>query len=137
MLSCADQLPRAARPFLRFVVGADFDRVSRLEGLFRSSFRPDADEKWIPEWQREELRAALAWFNKHLRVPPFQRQRLSRSAVCWFRSDAGESLVRMWELANLLREMEVPVRLVRTHEPGKLLWVDEHQVVAEAWRGVR
>jgi hypothetical protein len=120
---------------LRFVVGADFDRVSRLEGPFRSSFRPEGDEDWVSEWQREELRAALAWFNEHLTVPPFRRQRLSRSAICWFRSDAGEALARMWDLAILLRQMDVPVRLVRTHKPGRLLWVDEHQVVAEAWRG--
>jgi len=137
MFASLRQLPRAARPVLRFVVGADFDPISRLEGLFRSSYRPDVSEARLPEWQREELQAAFDWFNEHLRVPPFHSLQLSRSAVCWFRSDAGEPLVRMWRLANLLRQMEVPVRMLRSHEPGRLVWMDEHQVVADARRWAR
>ena len=131
-------LPRGARPYLRFVVGADFDRPRRLAGPFQSPYCPDADEEVVPEWCRAELTEAFAWFRENLAVPPFRRHRRWRSytaagcaaAVCWFRSDAGEPLERMWDRAVLLRQIDVPVRLLRSHEPGQVLWSDEHQIVA-------
>ena len=138
----AEALPRGARPYLRFVVGADFDRPRRLAGPFQSPFCPDADTltlalsqgergaEAVPEWYRAELTEAFAWFCENLAVPPFRRHRRWGRAVCWFRSDAGEPLERMWDLAILLRQIDVPVRLLRSHEPGQVLWADEHQIVA-------
>jgi hypothetical protein len=137
MLASVRQLPRAARPLLRFVVGADFDQVSRLEGPFQSGYRLSDDEDSIPPWHRDQLRESLAWFEEHLRVPPFRSLDFSRSAVCWFRSDAGEPLARMWDLAIVLRQLELPVRLIKAHDPGRLLWLDEHQVVANSRRRAR
>src|SRR5262249_25334299 len=71
MLASGRQLPGGARPVLRFVVGADFDRVSRLEGPFGSSYRLADEDDCLPPWHRDELRDSLAWFEEHLRVPPF------------------------------------------------------------------
>jgi hypothetical protein len=115
-------------------VGADFDRAARLEGPFRSPFRPDWYEDCVPDWHRYELLDALEWFDEHLTVPPFWGRRRWRTAVCWFRSDAGEPLARMWDLAILLKVLDVPVRLLRSHEPGRVVWHDEHQVVADPRR---
>jgi hypothetical protein len=131
MSATLTHLPRAARPFVRFVIGADFDCIHLLAGPFRSPCRPDADEDDVPEWYREPLNELLVWFNKSLAVPPFRRRGFSRTAVCWFRSDAGHTLQRMWELAILLRQIEVPVRFVRTHEPGRIIYSDDHQIVAD------
>jgi hypothetical protein len=133
-----DRLPRCARPYLRFVVGADFDRPRRLAGPFQSAHCPDdEDDDSVPEWFRVELTEAHAWFQQHLTVPPFDTHRRWWAAVCWFRSDAGEPLARMWELARLLRAMDVPVRLLRTHKPGHVLWSDAHQIVADSRRRAR
>ena len=126
-----DGLPRCARPYLRFVIGADFDRPRRLEGPFQSRFCPDEDEERVPEWHRAQLAEAFDWFQQNLAVPPFGRYRRWNAAVCWFRSDAGEPLARMWDLALLLRQIDVPVRLLRSHEPGWVLWSDQHQIVAD------
>ena len=123
-------LPRCARPYLRFVVGADFDRPRRLQGPFQSRYCPRKDDEGVPDWFRGELAAAHAWFRHNLAVPPFGTHRRWGSAVCWFRSDAGEPLARMWDLAVLLQQIDVPVRLLRSHEPGCVLWSDRHQIVA-------
>jgi hypothetical protein len=129
------QLPRTAQPFVRFIVGADFDRADRSSGLFRSAFRPDVENEEIPTWLRDELRDSFDWFSEHLPVPPFRGRQFPRTAICWFRSDAGPSLARMWELVALLSMINVPIRFIRTDRPGRLLYFDDHQIVADQrWR---
>jgi hypothetical protein len=125
-------LPPCARPFLRFVVGADFDRQHRLAGPFQSIQSPQEDEDGVPQWYRDELFGLHDWFSENLAVPPFDTHRRWGVAVCWFRSDAEEPLARMWDLVVLLRQLDVPVRLLRSHEPGWVLWADRHQIVAHS-----
>ena len=136
MSASVSALPPGARPFLRFVVGGDVDDVRRLEGLFRFRFVDAEGES--PEWPEElefEVECLYEWFREHLRVPPFRRQGFSETAVCWFRSDARRPLARMWELTGLLRAAGVPVRLVRSWDPGQILYWDESQIVADRrWR---
>jgi hypothetical protein len=134
MSAVTSSLPRAARPFLRFVVGADHDRPRSLTGLFRFCDRDEYRER-APEWLKDELDQAFDWFNTCLPAPPFRCCEFPRSAVCWFRSDAHEPLKKMWELAALLREIDLPVRVVLCREPGKIIYSDQTQIIADRrWR---
>ena len=131
------ELPRAARPFVRFVVGAGQDDHRRLAGPFRFQDRAEYDEL-APEWLRDELDRVFDWFNDALPVPPFRRCEFPRTAVCWFRSDAGDTVARTWELAVLLREVGLPVRFIRSWEPGQIIYYDDTQIVADRrWRRKR
>ena len=41
----------------------------------------------------------------------------------------------MWDIIALLREHDVPVRVIRSKNPGKIVYEDKYQVVADArWR---
>jgi hypothetical protein len=40
----------------------------------------------------------------------------------------------MWELAALLREHGVPVRMLRSANPGKIVYQDAFQIVVEEWK---
>jgi hypothetical protein len=40
----------------------------------------------------------------------------------------------MWEIAHLLKEHGVPVRLLRSENPGKVLYEDDYQIVVEEWK---
>jgi hypothetical protein len=122
------ELPTSARPFLRFVVGAENDDIDELSGLFQ--FDGVDDDSSLAEWERTAIEEAYAWFNAHLKVPPFGEISRYHRRTCWFRSDAGEHIRRMWELVALMRHLGWPVRFVWTHDPGQLVYYDQHQVVA-------
>ena len=70
----------------------------------------------------------------NLPVPPFKQ--LPRDVVCWFRDEAGEPVQRMWDIASLLKECGVPVRLLRSARPGKILYEDDYQIVVEEWQSL-
>ena len=47
---------------------------------------------------------------------------------------AGEPIKRMWEIASLLEDNDVPVRLLRSANPGKILYQDSYQIVVAEWK---
>ena len=121
--------------FVRFVVGCDADHADRLDGLFVMA-RCLRDDEQLESYEREWLEELYAWFNAELPCPPFSREQFPSNAVCWFRTSAGEFVSRMWDLAALLREHACPVRMLRTTEPGTILYRDDYQIVAVRGRVV-
>ena len=82
----------------------------------------------------EALEEAYVWFNSNLPVPPFSSSNWPRDAVTWFRDGAGEPIARIWEIASLLKEHGVPVRMLRSANPGKILHEDSYQIVVVEWK---
>jgi hypothetical protein len=123
--------------FLRFVVGTEAENAYWLTGLFTVA-RKLRDEGQLYAYESDWLEEIFEWFNAHLPCPPFDRKRRSgewtADAVSWFRDDAGEPVKHMWELVALLQEHGVQVRVVKTDKPGKIVYADECQVVAETPR---
>ena len=120
--------------YLRFVVGADVENAAWLTGVFTAS-RILRDEGDLYSYESERLEDIYDWFNEHLPCPPFGRKLKSgewtRDAVAWFRPDAKRPLGRMWDIVAILREHGVSVRLVTTENPGRMVYEDKYQVVAE------
>jgi hypothetical protein len=123
--------------FLRFVVGADSENPFWLNGVFTEA-RILRDEGKLYRHEEQWLEATFDWFQENLPCPPFSSRLRSgewtREAVSWFRDDAGEPLRKIWDLVALLEENGVPVRLVTTERPGKIVYRDRYQVVAETQR---
>jgi hypothetical protein len=40
----------------------------------------------------------------------------------------------MWEIVALLRENDIAVRLLRSRNPGKIVYEDDFQVVVQEWK---
>ncbi len=116
--------------FIRFVVGADGDCHRSLTGIITEA-RIRRDNGDLDQHQAARLEEAYSWLNKHLPVPPFEQ--LPSDAVGWFRDEALEPIQRMWEIVSLLKECGVPVRLLRSTNPGKVVYEDEHQILVEEW----
>ena len=123
------RIPPAARPFLRFVVGSESAPAHMLDGVFQFGDVQECVPHCLPE-KHEAIEAAYVWFNQHLIVPPLLKSCGNSPTACWFRSDAGEMLVRIWELANLLRDLGLGVRYIWTNHPGPIVYYDEYQIVA-------
>lgn len=120
--------------FVRFVVGADHENSAWLTGIITES-RILLAEGRLYRHEAYLLEVTFAWFNDYLPCPPFNAKLRSgewtRDAVCWFQAEAKEPVNRIWDLVAVLKEHGVPVRLVKTEKPGKIVYKDKYQVVAE------
>ncbi len=119
---CDPSVRPAADSFLRFVV--ELPSIGKV-GLFRSSESIEKDED-LPAATRSELRAVFRWFNANLPVP----RRLPKSAICWFRADANDSIERLRALVEVYRLAGHPVWMQASRNPGRVVYRDEYQVAA-------
>ncbi|HEY1341805.1 MAG TPA: hypothetical protein VGF59_30040 [Bryobacteraceae bacterium] len=118
--------------FIRFVAGLEGEGHRSLTGIITEA-RLLREQGGLDEYQSERLEELYTWFNDHVPCPPFSSAGWIEDAVAWFKDDAGPAIAKMWELAALLRECGVPVRMLRSASPGKILYEDSHQVVVEEW----
>ena len=120
--------------FVRFVVGSDAENAAWLTGVITEA-RLLRDRGELHAYESELLEAIFDWFNEHLPCPPFQKKLRSGEwtpdAVAWFRAEAKGPVGRMWDIVAILREHGVTARLVTTGRPGKIVYEDEFQIVAE------
>jgi hypothetical protein len=119
--------------FIRFVVGHERDHHRSLTGIITEA-RLLRDEGALEPHEVIRLEEVYEWLNANLPCPPFETAGWSRDAVTWFKDDAGESIRKLWDITSILREHGVPVRLLRSPNPGKVLYEDRFQVVVEEWK---
>ena len=118
--------------YLRFVSSTIYWASGVEAGIFIAAYEL-RDDASLPDYEYERLAGLLSWFDRHLREPArFSRGwRGGRRAVCWFRPTASLHISKAHELAALLREHGVPVRMIKTAKVGYVVYEDEHQIVAE------
>jgi len=78
----------------------------------------------------DSLLESLNWFEKNLVVPKVLDESGKQRAISWFQPTAHEPIQRVRHIVTLLEEHEVPIRMVKTLEPGMIVHEDEWQVVA-------
>jgi hypothetical protein len=85
----------------------------------------------------EDERAAeiMRWLSKNLPEPTrFDRSRSRAGAgrgISWLRHTARAHIRRMHELCAILEDHDVTIRMLTTDRPGRIVYEDEYQVVAE------
>ena len=121
--------------YIRFVVGGDEEDHRHLTGLVTES-RLLRDRNELTVAEEEQLEATYRWLNSNLPCPPFSSAGWSRNAVAWFKDSAAGSIQQMRMLAALLAQHDCPVRMLRSRNPGKVLYEDDHQVVVEEWKNL-
>ncbi|MDP9603748.1 hypothetical protein SAMN05518845_111138 [Variovorax sp. YR750] len=121
--------------FIRFVVGGDEEDHRQLSGLVTET-RILRDKGEFTAAEEERLEAIYAWFNANLPCPPFSSAGWSRNAVAWFKDGATESIQQMRSLAALLIQHDTAVRMLRSRNPGKVLYEDPFQIVVEEWKNL-
>ena len=119
--------------FIRFVVGGDDQHHRLLTGLVAEA-RLLRDRGELAAYEAANLEETYEWFNANLPCPPYSSSGWSRDAVSWFKDSAKEAIQRMRELAVLLEAHGLMIRMLRSENPGKVLYEDRYQVVVEEWR---
>lgn len=95
------------------------------------------DEGNLSPEEHLQLRVELAWFNENLHIPGQLEQRDNRRAISWFKPSANEAIQRMWRLKTLLEPHGIHVNVLRTSEPGTIVYEDAWQVIAKPSKGQR
>jgi hypothetical protein len=126
--------------FVRFVAKSRLPGSRCRAGVFYVADL--AEERGDLAWL-DQLRCDLAcsWFDLHLPFPRrFSRSRRPNAhpaAICWFKADARECIQRARRMAALLNLAGVPIDMLRTHQPGYVVYEDSFQVVAVPFRDTR
>jgi hypothetical protein len=120
--------------FVRFVAGTETENAFWLDGVIRVAGvlsehgkLYDHESRWLEE--------VFDWFSENLPCPPFRKNLRSgqwtRNAKSWFHDRAGEPLRRIWDIVAVLEDHGTNVRLVKAARPGKIVYSDKYQIVAE------
>jgi len=122
--------------YVRFISPWRAGNARGYFGLFQPAVEIVYDEA-TPYHFYLPIRELLDWFNDNLPKPAegsfaVRSRRIRRDVgICWFQSDAKEMIANAHILASILNECDVPIRKVTTHNPGQLLYQDDHQIVAK------
>jgi hypothetical protein len=126
---------------LRFVLQRSHPDTGVEEGVFGGAYEL-RDGTVISASDRLSLEGLLAWFRTNLAVP--QRFNSSKSkgyyrkkaaGISWLKPTAGEHIAQMRALVAVLEDNGYRVSQITTDRPGYVVFEDDHQVVAEPFRG--
>ena len=105
-------------------------------GLFTHVYETLENCDLMPH-EEELLRERLAWFKMHLRVPACLSEEGNERAICWFKPEARRPVDYAWDMISVLREQGLDVEMIKTRDPGTVLYEDGWQVVAKPRRSNR
>lgn len=116
--------------YIRFVVGRDDEDHRWLTGVITEA-RMLRERGELQLYEIERLEETFCWLNENFPCPPFEANLQLRKGACWFKPSAKDAISKIWEVINLLKEHDVPVRMLRSNMPGRCLYEDEFQIVVE------
>jgi len=115
--------------FLRFQTKALDPRSGHPTGILaaahdlRDSGKLDpGDEAWLGD--------SLAYFERHLKMPPPRKEAPDRHGIRWFREHSS-MVARVRELAAFMDTRDIFIEIIQTEDPGIIYYEDSHQVVAK------
>jgi hypothetical protein len=110
------------RGFVRF--GNAGERIPR-DGIFVLAWRALRSGELAP-WQEEMIHAELDWFRAHMPVCNPRHE----PALLFLRDQEHEMARHLWQLAHVLRELDVRVEMVWVRDVGRVVKQDAIQVAA-------
>ena len=119
--------------YIRFVIG-ELDEQSRSPaGVFQVAFELRDRNLLEPHeeaWLNEELR----WLKMHLKSPDCLAEPGNERAICWFHPRALRPIEKVRSIAALLEEKGLQVHMLKTKDPGIIIYEDGWQVAAKPRR---
>jgi len=128
---------------IRFVSGRAHPDTGMEEGIFCAA-GDLRDGSLISVPDRQLLEALLSWFAANLATPErFNRSkskgyyRRRTQGISWIKPGAVEHVAKMHALRAILEKNGYQISQMTTDRPGYVVFEDDHQVVAEPFRGTR
>jgi hypothetical protein len=82
----------------------------------------------LTDAEHDRVQEVFGWFNEHLQVPRLREEHWR--ARFWFWHSAQPMIRRLWDVVAVLRHCDVLVELLKTSDPGTIVYGDQHQVAA-------
>lgn len=121
--------------FLRIATGALDPDSHQPQGVFMAAHGLLTGGE-LSNAEADDLRNLLDWFNANMPCPGHaQRRVLSHRAIFWFRPCARAYVKKAWELVQLLRLHGLMVEVLKTRNPGSVVYADHCQVAAIPLKG--
>jgi hypothetical protein len=120
---------------LRFVLPRSHPDTGVEEGVFGAA-HDLCHGTLMSVADRQSLEGLLSWFGDDLATPQrlgYYRRRTG--GVSWLKPTAVEHITKMRALIAILEENGYRVSQITTNRPGYVVFEDDHQVVAEPFRG--
>ncbi|NRQ31592.1 hypothetical protein HII36_07010 [Nonomuraea sp. NN258] len=119
-------LPDGGGPYVRFQVRY-YGRLGVPVGIFAACHHLRMGGRLTPADDR--LFADVDnWFIARLPYPPYYADGNTIGAVPWFKPAAASLMVALAPLESLLRRYGIPYDVVRSDDPGTLVYEDDFQI---------
>lgn len=115
--------------FLRFIVRRQDPDSRQFSGIFTEAYTL-ADSDNVDKQSEKCIRKILSWFRDNLAVPLKTTRKQSDRAISWFRTNADGPLVQIWDLVSILKVNGIDIEMIKTNDPGTIVWEDDSQVFA-------
>ena len=113
--------------FLRFAVTQIDENSHKPQGVLTAACDL-LDSADLTVHESTAIADLLYWFEKNLSSPP--KSFVASKAIFWFRSDAKETIDRIWELVHFLRTHGYHVDIYKCRRLANITWQDKFQVAA-------
>ncbi|MFB4276168.1 hypothetical protein ACBJ59_12815 [Nonomuraea sp. MTCD27] len=114
------------RLYVRFQVRY-YGRLGVPVGIFAACHHLRHGGRLTPE-DDELFTEVDDWFLAHLPYPPFYADGNTVRAVPWFKPNATDLIAALAPLEDLLHRYAVPYDVVRSPDPGTIIYEDEFQI---------
>ncbi len=102
-------------------------------GIFYLAFEL-RDEISLPSYAHEEIQRQLSWLAMHLKAPRVLEYSQHYRAISWFKPTAIEPIKRIRAIKAVLEDFGYHVDMVKTRDPGIVIYEDGWQIVAKPRR---
>lgn len=100
-------------------------------GIFQIAFEVrDAHETSMHD--ANEISRNMEWLKMHLHSPTLREEHYR--SIFWFKDTAHEPMKRLWAIKPYLEAYGHFIEVVKTWNPGKVIYEDGWQVAAKPWR---
>jgi hypothetical protein len=121
--------------FVRLVVGGESEGHRHLNGLVTEA-KALLKAGALSAAEEALLEEHYEWLNANLPVPPYRTSAWPKTVAAWFKDSAREPIRRLWAIGAMLDDHGLPVRMLRSQNPGKIYYEDELQVVVAEWTSI-
>lgn len=100
-------------------------------GIFQIAFEV-RDSCETSAHDSREINRNLDWLKQHLPSPDLSEQEYR--AIFWFKDSAHQPMKRIWAIKPYLEAYGYWIDMLKTWDPGKIVYEDGWQVAAKPWR---
>mgnify|MGYP003644288705 FL=1 len=116
--------------YVRFVLDRQDPDSGFCQGVFMAA-GVLRDSGLLEPWEEAWLTRELDWCKMHLKVPACLKLPENRRAICWFHPRAKRPMEKVRSIAALLADHGYLVRMIKSRDPGQIIYRDGWQVVAK------